>query len=126
MIPTWPFPAGVLLDRDSPGWSNRMPRLPVLTWKVPVMKTTLRFAVLLSVLAILLPRAGADDAPPKTVAAALQPFVDRHALAGAVALVADKDKVLGVNTVGFADIAGQAPMKPDTLFWIASMSKPIT
>jgi CubicO group peptidase (beta-lactamase class C family) len=90
------------------------------------MKTTLRFAVLLSVLAILLPRAGADDAPPKTVAAALQPFVDRHALAGAVALVADKDKVLGVNTVGFADIAGQAPMKPDTLFWIASMSKPIT
>ncbi len=71
----------------------------------------------------------ADDAPPastKSVASSLQPFVDSHALAGAVALVASKDKVLDVGAVGFADIAQNKPMRPDCLFWIASMSKPIT
>jgi CubicO group peptidase (beta-lactamase class C family) len=60
------------------------------------------------------------------VKAALQPFVDNHSLAGAVALVATKDKVLEIDAVGFADIAGRKPMQPDALFWIASQSKPMT
>ena len=46
-----------------------------------------------------------DSAPSKTIAAALQPFVDSHALAGAVTLVADKDKVLSLERSGYADIA---------------------
>jgi CubicO group peptidase (beta-lactamase class C family) len=61
-----------------------------------------------------------------TIAAALQPFVDAGSLAGAVALVADKDRVLSLDAVGFADIASRKPMKTDALFWIASQSKPIT
>lgn len=56
----------------------------------------------------------------------LQPFVDKHELAGAVAIVADKDKVLSVETVGFSDIEFGDAMKPDTLFWIASQTKPMT
>ena len=60
------------------------------------------------------------------MAASLQPFVDSHALAGAVVLAATKDKVLDVETVGWADIAGKKPMRADSVFWIASMSKPIT
>ena len=60
------------------------------------------------------------------IAAALQPFVDDHSLAGAVALVADRYNVLAVESVGFADIKGGKPMKPDALFWIASQSKPMT
>ncbi len=59
-------------------------------------------------------------------ATVLQPFVDRHILAGAVTIVADKDKVLDVTTVGYADVAAKKSMKADDLFWIASMSKPIT
>ena len=73
--------------------------------------------------------ASADDpsgARSKSIAAVLQPFVDRHSLAGAVTLVADKDKVLSVEAVGFADVAAKKPMTPDALFWIASQSKPIT
>ena len=62
----------------------------------------------------------------RDVAAALQPFVDSHSLAGAVTLVADKDKVLSLDTVGYADIAAGRPMPTDALFWIASQSKPIT
>jgi CubicO group peptidase (beta-lactamase class C family) len=63
---------------------------------------------------------------PASAAAILQPFVDRHELAGAVALVADKNKVLSVKAVGFADIAHRKPMTTDALFWIASQSKAIT
>jgi CubicO group peptidase (beta-lactamase class C family) len=64
--------------------------------------------------------------PPKGPAAVLQPFVERHALAGAVTLVASKDKILSHEAVGFLDIAAKTPMRPDAMFWIASQSKPIT
>jgi CubicO group peptidase (beta-lactamase class C family) len=63
---------------------------------------------------------------PASCAAALQSFVDKHELAGAVALVVDKDKVLAVEAVGFADIAREKAMKTDAMFWIASQSKPMT
>lgn len=64
--------------------------------------------------------------PPAKVDSLLQPFVEKHELAGAVGLVADKEKVLTVVTTGFADIAAKKPMEASTLFWIASQSKPIT
>jgi CubicO group peptidase (beta-lactamase class C family) len=60
------------------------------------------------------------------VASSLQPFVDSHVLAGAVTLMACKDKVLSLEAVGYADIAAKRPMQIDDLFWIASMTKPIT
>lgn len=41
-------------------------------------------------------------------------------------LVATKDKILAVETNGWADIEKQKPMKADSVFWIASQSKPIT
>jgi CubicO group peptidase (beta-lactamase class C family) len=68
----------------------------------------------------------AAPAPCKTVAASLQPFVGNNTLAGAVVLVASKDKVLCLEAVGCADITAKKPMRPDSLFWIASQSKPIT
>jgi CubicO group peptidase (beta-lactamase class C family) len=64
--------------------------------------------------------------PAKNIAAALQPFVENHTIAGAVMLVADKDNVLSLDTVGYADVAAKKPMQPDNLFWIASMTKPVT
>ncbi|QEL15969.1 serine hydrolase domain-containing protein [Limnoglobus roseus] len=68
----------------------------------------------------------ADNPPSKELATALQPFVDRGNLAGAVVLVADKEKTLAVQAVGFSDVAGKVPLTTDALFWIASQSKPIT
>lgn len=64
-------------------------------------------------------------AEPK-IAPALQPFVESHSLAGAVTVVANKEKVLSLETVGFMDVGAKKPMQADCLFWIASMSKPIT
>jgi CubicO group peptidase (beta-lactamase class C family) len=76
----------------------------------------------------LIPATGNDLGHPssKGIVAALQPFVDRGTLAGAVTLVADREKVLSLDAVGFADIAAKSPLLVDALFWIASQSKPIT
>jgi len=60
------------------------------------------------------------------IADSLRPFVDAGQLAGAVTLVASPDKVLSLEAVGYSDVAAKTPMKIDDLFWIASMSKPIT
>ena len=41
-------------------------------------------------------------------------------------LVATKEKVISFEAFGFADLAHARPMKRDTVFWIASQTKPIT
>lgn len=69
---------------------------------------------------------GAVHSDEPKIAPVLKPFVDSHSLAGAVTLVANKDKVLSLEAVGYEDIAANKPMKADSVFWIASMSKPIT
>jgi CubicO group peptidase (beta-lactamase class C family) len=58
--------------------------------------------------------------------AALQPFIDKGILAGAVLLVADRHKVLTLEATGYSDIAARTPMRTDQFFWIASVTKPIT
>lgn len=73
--------------------------------------------------------AESENAPASsisTIVAALQPFVDSHSLAGAVTLVANKDRVLEIESVGYADVNAKQPLKTDAIFWIASQSKPIT
>lgn len=61
-----------------------------------------------------------------SLVASVQPFVERQELAGAVMLVADKQQVLAVEAVGWEDIKARKPMSADSMFWIASQSKPIT
>jgi len=56
----------------------------------------------------------------------VQSFVDKGEIAGAVMLVATKDRVLHLSAVGASDLATGRKLKTDDLFWIASMSKPIT
>lgn len=60
------------------------------------------------------------------VGAAMQEGITRNEIAGAVTLVVSKDRILHLESTGFADVAAKRPMSPDTLFWIASMTKPIT
>ena len=58
--------------------------------------------------------------------AGMQAFVDRHEAGGIVTLVAREGKVVDVHASGFQDVERGTPMKTDTIFRIASMSKPIT
>ncbi|MET9958411.1 serine hydrolase domain-containing protein [Streptomyces sp. NPDC006326] len=54
----------------------------------------------------------------------LEPYVDGGALPGAVGLVARGGRV-EIEAVGSADREGTAPMVPDSIFRIASLTKPV-
>jgi len=56
----------------------------------------------------------------------MQGFVDRHEAGGIVTLIARDGKVVDVHASGFQDVESRTPMKTDTIFRIASMTKPIT
>ncbi len=87
------------------------------------MKTRLTLSILTLSTALV-----AIAEPPKLpgVGAAMEAAIAKNEVAGAVTVVVSKDKVLHLETTGFADVAAKRPMSPDTLFWIASMTKPTT
>jgi CubicO group peptidase (beta-lactamase class C family) len=84
------------------------------------MKRFIIFCIL-----VLLPCAAtaADRFP---VAETLEPYIQNGELPGMVTIIADKDTILQVDSLGYADIESKRPMKPDTMFWIASQTKPVT
>ena len=57
---------------------------------------------------------------------AMQKFVEDGSLSGSVTLLAREGKVLSFEAVGLADIATKKTMTLDSVFWIASMTKPMT
>jgi CubicO group peptidase (beta-lactamase class C family) len=87
-----------------------------------VFKRTIVYAVLLLLPACAL---AAESGNP-TIRAAIEKFIDAQDISGAVTVVVSKDKVLALDTIGLADIAKKKPMEPNTLFWQASMTKPLT
>lgn len=58
--------------------------------------------------------------------AAMQLAIAAHEISGAVTAVVTKDKVVHLQTHGLADIESKRPMQSDTIFWIKSMTKPVT
>ncbi|HEY0306714.1 MAG TPA: serine hydrolase domain-containing protein, partial [Acidobacteriaceae bacterium] len=88
------------------------------------------FAVVLvaavSIAAPHLSKAQASRQFPNPIAGILQSSVDDHVVAGAVVLVANKDKAIDIEAVGYADLAARTPMRTNNEFWIASMSKAMT
>ncbi len=52
--------------------------------------------------------------------------VESKRIPGAVMLIARNGKVASLDTIGFQDRRAQTPMKTDSIFRVASMSKPIT
>jgi CubicO group peptidase (beta-lactamase class C family) len=56
----------------------------------------------------------------------MQAYVDRHEAGGIVTLIAREGKIVDVHASGFQDVENHKPMQVDTIFRIASMTKPIT
>ena len=81
-----------------------------------------RFVVAALLLAVPVIAVATDN----KIADRMRKFVERKEIAGAVTLVATKDKVVALEAVGHADVAAGKTMNPDTIFWIASMTKPVT
>jgi CubicO group peptidase (beta-lactamase class C family) len=61
-----------------------------------------------------------------TVDAAMKSFVEAREISGAVTLLADENEILHLSAVGYSDLANKTPMSTDSVFWIASMTKPVT
>ena len=79
--------------------------------------------------ALLLPAVLASAQDPSKLAAItpqMQAFVDQGEISGIVTLVATKDRVLHLSAVGNSDVAQGRKLQTNDLFWIASMTKPIT
>lgn len=53
-------------------------------------------------------------------------FIAAKEISGSVMLVADGEKILHLSADGQADIEAKKPMATDSVFWIASMTKPVT
>ncbi len=85
---------------------------------------TCRFIAILIVCATL--STFADGPKLAGVGKAMEEAIAKNEIAGAVTVVVTKDKVLHLESTGFADVAAKKPMTSDTLFWIASMTKPTT
>jgi CubicO group peptidase (beta-lactamase class C family) len=65
--------------------------------------------------------------PPAVAAISerMQRYIDAKEIAGAVTLVATPDRIIHLDTTGNATLDPRQPMRTDSIFWIASMSKPI-
>jgi CubicO group peptidase (beta-lactamase class C family) len=68
------------------------------------------------------------SAAPKLsgIGPAMEEKVTAQEIAGAVTVVVAPQGILHQETTGLADVAAHRPMQPNTLFWIASMTKPLT
>jgi len=68
---------------------------------------------------------GFDPARLQRLTEVYQGYVDRGELPGAVLLVARADQIAYVRAIGYQDREKQIPMNVDSIFRIASMTKPI-
>jgi len=69
---------------------------------------------------------GLDPVKLAAIRPSLQAFVDRGEFAGVVTLTSVGGEIVQAEAVGMSDLESAKPMRADTLFRIASMSKPIT
>src|SRR5579864_7940920 len=95
------------------------------------MRFTALAVALFSLCSLVMPaRAAADPRFDQSKLAAvperMRQFVADHEIAGAVTLIATRYQIVQLEAVGQANIAKNEPMRTDSIFWIASMTKPVT
>jgi CubicO group peptidase (beta-lactamase class C family) len=127
MMSTFALPIALAkLERDA-----RMKRLHRLLAALSILSlVTLGLATAARAYAVALvgnPEAlGFSSSRLARIAAWQQSQVDAGAFSGAVAAIARNGKVAYLRAVGFRDRAKTIPLQPDAIFWIASMTKPVT
>lgn len=70
--------------------------------------------------------AGMDSAKLAAIKPAMEELLKQNRAAGVVTLVARDGKLVHLDATGMANSEKKKPMTPDTLFWIASMTKSLT
>jgi CubicO group peptidase (beta-lactamase class C family) len=74
---------------------------------------------------VAIPAAAEHPVLPE-IRAAMEAQIAAGEIAGAVTVVGDEQRILHFDAVGSADVEANAKLQGDALFWVASMSKPIT
>jgi CubicO group peptidase (beta-lactamase class C family) len=69
---------------------------------------------------------GCDAEKLASLRVSLEGYVERGELAGIVTLTAQAGDIIQSDAIGWSDLESRRPMQADTLFRIASMTKPIT
>ncbi len=88
---------------------------------------SIRLCLSLGILLAVAATGVADDGPViPGIAERMQEFVDANEISGAVNLVATREGIVHFSTTGLMDIESGREMEEDAIFWIASMTKPIT
>jgi CubicO group peptidase (beta-lactamase class C family) len=110
---------------------NINPKEPIMS---PIRKTTVKFLAVLLFFA-LPPGAAAQTVKPEEVGLSserlrrvnemVQRYIAAGDISGAVTLVARDGKIAHLEAQGVVDITTKKPMAKDTIFRIASMSKPV-
>src|ERR1035441_443638 len=70
--------------------------------------------------------AGMDPAPLARIPVRMKELVEACTTIGVVTLVARQGRVASLDAVGYQDLETKTPMRTDTIFRIASVTKPIT
>jgi CubicO group peptidase (beta-lactamase class C family) len=71
-------------------------------------------------------KAGLDTTRLEEIPRRMEQFVGSNIISGAVTLVARRGEIVALDAVGESDLATHRKMRADDLFWIASMTKPMT
>ena len=103
-------------------------------WVQPIISSSLssswlRGSAVLVCAVVFAGHSPADDFDPaklEAIAPRMQQFVDEGLVAGAVTVVGNADGIVHHEAVGFQKLEGQQPLSKDSVFRIASMTKPIT
>ena len=96
--------------------------------RAPLVAVSMGVATLAGIVALTAgkPASALAQDPLAGVTAVLDKYVDAGELAGAVSLVYHRGEVMQVSARGVQDLETGAPMARDTIFGLASMTKPIT
>ncbi len=100
------------------------------------MRTTLKFSFLILLLAVPMMAASLPTAKPQEAGMSaerlqrinqmIQRRIDAGEMSGAVTIVARKGKIVHFSAQGVMDLESKQPMAANTMFRVASMTKPIT
>src|SRR5260221_5942452 len=122
---------GYSCHRPMPNQGCSMPELPSLNsfttsgtlfaMRTHFMAGLVAGVLLLPALSLAQTPEGLDSIPGR-----MREMITQSEVPGAVAVVATHDSVLRMDAVGWDGPEHKAPMRVDSIFWIASMTKPIT
>ena len=103
-------------------FTNRVSRVPVMVCMVGLLAVSL-----MAVVPVGTPEdVGLSTERLHRISQVIQRAIDANEISGAVTLVSRRGHIAHFEAQGLMDIEAQAPMRKDTIFPIASMTKPIT